>query len=97
MIAPGHIADLIKAAYQEPHDCATGLVLDIIEHLHDANCALESRVAALEAAQQPAQWQRCPICGGTGHMPENFYMGGTDSTGLGRVTCRSCNGLGRVK
>lgn len=86
--------------------------VDLVEQVR----RLETRVAALEAAQQPKrgwhvgpppigwwweqgerQWQRCPICGGTGHLPENFYMGGTDSTGLGRVTCRSCNGLGRVR
>ena len=43
---------------------------------------------------------KCPVCDGRGLVPDWFYLtqpGGTPtSSGVGDVTCRSCNGSGIV-
>jgi hypothetical protein len=39
---------------------------------------------------------RCPICGGCGKMPRDFYPDLRDTTGPVYVDCRSCWGLGLV-
>lgn len=41
----------------------------------------------------------CPVCGGNGIKDEGFYRstsGMWTSSGIRRVTCRSCNGKGYV-
>ena len=42
---------------------------------------------------------RCPVCGGTGLVPNGFYrslIGKSDSTSTAPETCRSCSGCGIV-
>ncbi len=39
---------------------------------------------------------RCPVCGGCGSVPHDFYMRLGASTGTFRELCRSCNGSGIV-
>lgn len=37
----------------------------------------------------------CPICGGCGTVPNDFYMRAGVSTSTARETCRSCGGSGK--
>jgi DNA-directed RNA polymerase subunit RPC12/RpoP len=39
---------------------------------------------------------RCPVCGGRGTMPHDFYRGLGASNATGPVQCRSCGGRGIV-
>lgn len=45
------------------------------------------------------RWQKCPVCGGNGLVPNGFYTQTTGQWTTSSTTpekCRSCNGLGRV-
>ena len=36
----------------------------------------------------------CPVCGGTGQVPSDFYGG--ETTTAGYMQCRSCHGSGYI-
>ena len=38
----------------------------------------------------------CPVCGGTGTVPSNFYNHSQTGTTCNPEPCRSCNGTGIV-
>lgn len=37
---------------------------------------------------------RCPVCGGRGTVPCNFYTGSASTTSTSEVECKSCHGEG---
>jgi len=50
-----------------------------------------------EKAVLVPQPHRCPVCGGRGLVPFNFYTGiDVLSVGTGDISCRSCDGKGIV-
>jgi DnaJ-class molecular chaperone len=44
----------------------------------------------------PKKPHRCPICGGTGTVPADFYSQLGSATSTARAKCRACNGRGIV-
>ena len=41
-------------------------------------------------------WQACPVCGGCGTVPPDFYTRLGVGTSCARERCRTCNGSGVV-
>jgi len=53
--------------------------------------------AGLFGVTQPKQPHVCPVCGGKGKVPRNFYGDQTWSTAvMPEPTCKSCGGSGVI-
>ncbi len=46
--------------------------------------------------QPRAEWQKCPVCGGTRMVPHGFFSHMTMATGTELERCLVCNGTGMV-
>jgi len=56
-------------------------------------CAVVRAALSAPAGRTP---YRCPVCGGRGTMPHDFYTRLGASNATGPVQCRSCGGSGIV-
>ena len=58
-------------------------------------CGVNTPAVPTPPSFQPRPW-KCPICGGKGHVPVDFYTAIGYSTSTNPVLCKSCGGRGVI-